>query len=173
MSSAHKPANHVGTHSAEADHCHLHKLSLKGKATQNQNTTRISRTLRARIARIRREAGLDLFHPMTRSALEHLPDYLFQRRQSRRKILTQMHAQCAAIALSQYLEVASRLSCFHDTEGELLSRNGNVDGVVASDLQKDSRIGTAFVRLPGRMQEPWTEAEAGGRALLVANCRPG
>ena len=42
-----------------------------------------------------------------------------------------------------------------------LARHGNIELIVAGDLQKHAAIRTAFVSLAGRMEEAWTDFGAG------------
>src|SRR5215470_1198513 len=89
-----------------------------------------------------------------------------------RHVFAEMHSQRAPSALCEHGEVTSRLSCLHDAEGILLSGHGEINGIVASDLQKHSAVGPPFVRLTGRVQKARPESENGGNYLLVANRVP-
>ena len=100
---------------------------------------------------------------------ERLSDGIREGRQSRRDMRAEMHAQHAPIALGQHLEIAARLRRLDDTEGVFLVRHLEIGGVVAGDLQEHAGVRAALVGLPGRMQEPRSEAEAGGDALAVAD----
>src|SRR5579864_291550 len=80
-----------------------------------------------------------------------------------------MHPQRAPIAFAQNLEISSRLSRFYHAKGKFLPRNRNVDGIVAGYLKEDSRIGTTFICLSGRVQETRPETKAGRNSLSLAN----
>src|SRR6266849_6426969 len=95
-----------------------------------------------------------------------------ERRESRLQILSQVHAQGAAAAFGENREVAAGLRGFHDPEGVLLPGHGKILGVVAGDLQKNAAIGTAFVGLPGGVQEARAKAENRGNLFLVAHRVP-
>src|SRR6266481_5364005 len=78
-----------------------------------------------------------------------------------------MHAKGASPALSKYCEIATGLCSFDDAEGVLLIGNGNIDGVVAGDLQEDAGIGSAFVGLAGGVQKARTKSKNRRDLLLV------
>src|SRR5690242_9206500 len=92
--------------------------------------------------------------------------------ESGRNFRTKMHAQGAPASLHEHGKIAARLRRFHHSESKFLSRDRKILGVVASDLQKDSRVRPAFVCLTGRMKEPWSKAEAGRDLLLVPHSMP-
>ena len=71
-----------------------------------------------------------------------------------------MDAEGAAAAVEQDLEIATGLSGFDDAESVFLAGNGEVEGVVACDLQDHSVVTAALVSLSGRMQESRAKAEA-------------
>src|SRR5215472_10802969 len=87
-------------------------------------------------------------------------------------MLAEVHAQSAAAALREYLEISACLSGFDHTEGVFLPRDGEIQGVVTGDLQEDAAVGAAFVGLPGGMQETRAEAQTGGDFLGVADGLP-
>src|SRR5689334_20091926 len=103
------------------------------------------------------------------SWLKHLLDHALKSRQSRRQVLSQMHAQGAAIAFSKHLKVSASLRHLYHTKGKLLSWNGKVKRIIARNLQKYAGVWTALVRLTCRVQESRAETEAGCGALSVAN----
>src|SRR5258708_26610487 len=84
-----------------------------------------------------------------------------------------MNAQRAAIAIREHGEIATRLGGFDDAKGEFLPGNGNVGGVIASELEKDAGVRATLVSLAGGMEKARAEAEAGsgffGVAHLVAD----
>src|SRR5215468_8146240 len=80
-----------------------------------------------------------------------------------------MDSQGSAPAFRQNLKVSTRLCCFHDAERVLLAGNGQVVRVLASQLQKHSCVRASLVRLSGRVQEAWPEAETGRHMLFVAD----
>ena len=79
-----------------------------------------------------------------------------------------MDPQDASSALGQYLEIAARLGGLHDAEGVFLPWNMQIAGVIAGDLQEHPGVGTAFVGLPGRMEEARPEAHTGRDQLSIA-----
>src|SRR5580700_2175529 len=87
--------------------------------------------------------------------------------QSRGNIRPEVDSQGSSFAIHQHLEVTSRLRRLHDSERILSSRHLYVGSIVACDLQHDTRVWTALVSLPGRVQEPRTKTEAGGHSFLV------
>ena len=84
------------------------------------------------------------------------------------QVVAQMDPQRAASAFRQHLEISAGLRRFHDAEGVFLAGHGQVGGIVAGDLQKDSAVRSALVGLPGGVQEARTKSETGGHVLLVA-----
>lgn len=81
-----------------------------------------------------------------------------------------MQAQCPPIAFGQHIEIAARLCRLDDAEARFVARNGQIVGVLGRDLQEDTAVRSAFIGLPGRVQEAWTEADAGGDMLFIADC---
>src|SRR2546430_2187707 len=79
-----------------------------------------------------------------------------------------MYAQRAPAALGQHFKVAARLGGLHNSESIFLPRHGQVNRVVASDLQENSGVWSAFVSLPGRMQKARAKAETGRHAFPIA-----
>src|ERR1700675_1629795 len=89
--------------------------------------------------------------------------------QTGRHVGAEMDSQRAAVAVRENLEITSRLRCLYHAERVLLTRHGEICGVVAGDLQEDAGVRTALVGLPRGMEEPRAEAEAGGDFFLVAH----
>src|SRR5215813_7228889 len=84
-------------------------------------------------------------------------------------VLSKVHPQGAPAPVSQYLKISSRLCRLDHPEGASLARYWQIVRVVAGDLQKDTGVRTALVCLSGRVQETWTETEAGRNPLRAAN----
>src|SRR4030095_5037939 len=68
-----------------------------------------------------------------------------------------MYPQGATLALQQHVEVASRLGRFDDAECVLLPGHGNIERIVAGELQEDTGVRSTLVCLPGRVQETRSE----------------
>ena len=89
---------------------------------------------------------------------------------STRRRRPQMHAQRAAAALGQHLEIAARLRRLDDAEAcTSAPAPAGRAGVVAGDLQEHAGVRPALVGLAGRVQEARPEAEAGRDPLAVAD----
>src|SRR2546427_10394709 len=73
----------------------------------------------------------------------------------------EMHAQRAAPALPQHLEVAERLSGLHDAERVSATRHREIVGVVAGNLDEHPGIRAALVGLSGPAQISRPEADTG------------
>ncbi len=84
------------------------------------------------------------------------------------QVFAQMDPQGPASAFRQDLEVSPGLRRFHHAERVLLPGHGQVGGIVAGDLQKDSAVRSALVGLAGGMEEARTKSETGGHSLPVA-----
>src|SRR6185503_15590829 len=82
---------------------------------------------------------------------------LLERAETGADVGAQMYPQGATLALQQYVEVASSLGRLHDAECVLLPWDGNIEGVIASELEEDTRIRSTLVCLPGRVQEARSE----------------
>ena len=80
-----------------------------------------------------------------------------------------MNAQGAPVALGENLEITARLRRFDDAEGVALAGHGQIDGIIAGELQKHAGVGAALIGLAGGVQESRTESETCGHALLVAD----
>src|SRR5205807_9077667 len=80
-----------------------------------------------------------------------------------------MYAQGPALALCQYVKIASGLRGFYGAESVFLARHWEIGSVIAGDLQKDAGIRAAFICLAGGVQEPWAKSQTGGDALAIAN----
>ena len=72
----------------------------------------------------------------------------------------QVDSQGTASPLLHHFHIAAGLRGFDDAEGVLLPWHWQVARVVRRDLQEHPIVRSAFVRLPGRMQEPRAEADA-------------
>src|ERR1035437_1774804 len=83
-----------------------------------------------------------------------------------------MAPQRPSPSVSQYLEISAGLRRLYDSERKFLSGNRQFHGIVASHLQKHSRVRAALVRLSRRVQESRTEAQTGCHTLLVAHQMP-
>ncbi len=69
-------------------------------------------------------------------------------------------------------EIAACLRGFHHAKGVFLAWHGEIDFIVARNLQKDAGIGPTFVGLTCGMQKTRAKAEDGGDFLCVANVVP-
>src|SRR3979411_2863589 len=87
--------------------------------------------------------------------------------QTRIDISSQMHPQSAASPLGQHLEVSARLRCLDNPKGVFLTWHRHIECIVACDLQKDSGIRPALVRLSSRVQKARPKAQTGGDAPVV------
>src|ERR1700758_3356602 len=83
-----------------------------------------------------------------------------------------MHAQRAPPALSQYLEIAARLRRLHNSKSIFLLRNRKVESIIASHLQKHSRIRTTLISLSRGMQKTRAKSQAGRDPFPLANRVP-
>src|SRR5215469_7211470 len=90
-----------------------------------------------------------------------------QRCESSPYIFAQMHAQSASRSFGKDREIPARLRSFDDAERIFLFGNGQVIGVVARNLKEHAAVGTAFVSLSCRMQEPRTKSENSRNLLRV------
>src|ERR1700760_2893665 len=78
-----------------------------------------------------------------------------------------MNPQCTTSTISQHLEVAARLGCFHHAEGIFLAGNRHLSRIITGHLQEDSAVGSTFIGLTSRMQEPRTETKTRSNMFLV------
>src|SRR4029078_9939431 len=78
-----------------------------------------------------------------------------------------MHPQSPPPAFSQHFKIATGLGCFHNSESVFLSGHRQIIRIIASDLQKNSFVGSALVSLSRRMQKAWSKPETGGGAFFV------
>src|SRR5246127_4412600 len=92
-----------------------------------------------------------------------------KRSQSSSYIRPQMNSQCAAISFRKNLKVTASLRRFYDPECVFLLRHGNIDFVIASDLEKHAGVGPTLIGLTCGMLETRTEFRTGGYAFLVTN----
>ena len=65
---------------------------------------------------------------------QRLLDRLRELREPGRHIRPEMDAQRPAIAFREHLKIAARLRRFHDAKRVLVAGNGQIGGIVASDL---------------------------------------
>src|SRR5579863_8034156 len=82
-----------------------------------------------------------------RCLLQRLLNRRIQRLQILRDVFAEMDAKRPAAAFGQHGEITASLRCFHDAEGVFLVRYFDIDGVIARDLEEDTRVGPAFVCL--------------------------
>ena len=80
-----------------------------------------------------------------------------------------MRAQHAAVPLHQSLEIRSGLRGVDRAEGAISSRDMQIDGVFAGNLQENPCIRAALVNLPRRVQEARTEFDTRGDPPAIAN----
>src|SRR5437667_3316508 len=69
--------------------------------------------------------------------------------QSVTNIRSQMHPQRAPATFVEYFKIATGLRCFYNSESVVLIRDRQVGRLIASDLQKDSTVGTTLISLAG------------------------
>ena len=67
------------------------------------------------------------------------------------EIFAEMHAQGAAAAFGEDVEVAASLGGFNHAERIFLAGDGEIGSVIAGDLQEDSAVWAAFVGLSSGM----------------------
>ena len=80
-----------------------------------------------------------------------------------------MHAHAAPVTLIERHPIAERLRREQRAESHVHSRNHRVVGIVRGNLQDDARVGAAFVKLTGRMEETRSEADGRRDAMRVTN----
>src|SRR5882724_5564817 len=85
------------------------------------------------------------------------------------QVLAEVHAQSAAPAFGENVEIAAGLGRLDDAERIFLAGHGEIGSVIAGNLQKDTAVRAAFVGLSRGMQEARSEAEACRDFLFVAN----
>src|ERR1700743_3199011 len=68
------------------------------------------------------------------------------------------------------MKIATSLGCLHNAEGIFLLRYGQIIGVIAGNLQKDSGVGTAFVSLSGGVQKARAKTKTRSYMLAVTYC---
>ena len=84
----------------------------------------------------------------------------------------EMDAQRAPATFEQNVEIATRLRGFHHAKARAVAGNGQVLGVVRSDLEEHTAVWPALVSLSGRMQKARTEFEAGRDVAAIAQRQP-
>src|SRR5882672_11472964 len=88
------------------------------------------------------------------------------------QVFPEMGTQGTAAAFGKNGKIAAGLPRLHDSKRVLLSRNRQVLGVVAGNLQENAAIRAAFIGLSRRMQEARAKAENCGHFFLVAHGMP-
>ena len=78
-----------------------------------------------------------------------------------------MDSERPAPSFGEYLKIPSRLSSLDRSKCVFLSRDREVVCIIASELQEDPTIGSAFVSLPAGMKEAWAKFQAGSNSFLV------
>src|SRR5271157_2085541 len=81
----------------------------------------------------------------------------------------QIDANGAAMAVGQRLEITQCLRLLEHTEGEFLAWDFDFVDIVGGYLDEHAAVGTAFVQLPGGVQEARAVAGGGCDFLLIAN----
>src|ERR1044072_5365235 len=89
--------------------------------------------------------------------------------QSNQNIVAQINPQRSTTVRLQRLEIAERLRILEHTKTVRRFRDRKVNFVLRGNLDEDSGILPAFVKLPGVMQEPWTITTHRGATRRVAN----
>src|SRR3954452_14737954 len=80
-----------------------------------------------------------------------------------------MNAQGSASAFRKNLKISAGLCRLHNAERVLLSGHGQFHRVVTCNLQEDSGVRTAFVRLSGGMQKSRPKSQTGRNMLFIAD----
>src|SRR5438093_1379719 len=105
-----------------------------------------------------------------------LPKHLLHRRlqflQSRHHVRAEVHADRAAVALSQAEEVAECLCRLEHPERVGLAGDRQILRIVGRDLNEDSRVRPTLVQLPGGMEKARTIAERRRHLLLIPHPQP-
>src|SRR5579859_63239 len=96
-------------------------------------------------------------------------DGVRQRRQSYRDIFAEMDTQRAAVTFRENGKIAARLGGFYHAKSVSLTRNEEVDGVVASNLQENAGVGTALVGLSRGMKKARPKAQDGRDFSVVSH----
>ena len=81
--------------------------------------------------------------------------------EARERVLSKVDTDHATASTRKRAEVAKRLSLFEDAESVRLAGHGKVDLVVGADLDEDSAVWPALVKLTSRVKKAWPIA--GGR----------
>src|ERR1700737_1388765 len=85
---------------------------------------------------------------------------------------SQMPPQSTTSPLGQHLEVSARLRCLNNPKGVFLTGYRHIECIGACDLQEDSGIRPALVRLSSRVQKARPKAQTGSDALVIAHLVP-
>jgi len=75
-------------------------------------------------------------------------------------VRAEVSAQGPPVTVQQNLEIPSRLRRLDDAECVFLIRHGQVESVVARDLEEHARVRSALIGLAGRVQETRSELQA-------------
>src|SRR5260370_20916282 len=98
-----------------------------------------------------------------------LPDCRLQFRESCTYVFAEVHAKRTSAALRKYREIATRLRCFDHPKRIFLFRDRKIVGIVTSDLQEDTAVGSAFIGLACRVQKPRPKSENSRQLLGVSD----
>src|SRR5439155_4701812 len=99
---------------------------------------------------------------------QRLVDRIREHLETGAHVVAEMHAQRAAAAVGEHLKITARLRRLDDAKGELLPGHGQIDRVVAGDLQEDAARRPAFVGLTGGVKKTRTEADTGRHPFRIA-----
>src|SRR6185503_14864781 len=80
-----------------------------------------------------------------------------------------MHPQKTPASRRHDVEVTARLGSLNPAERKLTSRNGNVCGIVAGDLDKEAGVWSTLEQLAGRVEVARTKANQGGDLPAISN----
>src|SRR4029453_16166519 len=95
-----------------------------------------------------------------RTGLERRNECSLQSTQMSSDVRAEVSAQGAPVTVQQNLEIPSRLRRLDDAECVFLIRHGQVESVVARDLEEHARVRSALIGLAGRVQETRSELQA-------------
>jgi len=98
-----------------------------------------------------------------------LPDGRLQFRESSTYVFAEVHAKRPSPALRKYRKIAARLRRFDHPKRIFLFRDWDIVGIVASDLQEDTAVGSAFIGLACRVQKPRPKSQHCRQLLGVSD----
>src|SRR5580693_2245830 len=98
-----------------------------------------------------------------------LPDCRLQFRESSTYVFAEVHAKRPSPALRKYRKIAARLRRFDHPKRIFLFRDWDIVGIVASDLQEDTAVGSAFIGLACRVQKPRPKSQHCRQLLGVSD----